>query len=73
MSTGKKTCLDYARERMDEILANHKLTTLTSDQEEEVEKVLEEARKYYKEKGLITGEEMAVYRKGMQSPNYPHE
>jgi hypothetical protein len=35
--------------------------------------VLEEARNYYREKGLITEEEMAVYRKAMQSPNYPFE
>ncbi len=73
MSTGKKTCLDYARERMDEILTEHEPTPLTSDQEEEVEKVLEEARNYYKEKGLITEEEMAVYRKSMQSSKYPYE
>jgi trimethylamine--corrinoid protein Co-methyltransferase len=73
MSTGKKTCLDYARERMDEILANHKPTPLTSNQEEEVERVLEEARKHYKERVLITDEEMSTYRKSMQSPNYPYE
>jgi trimethylamine--corrinoid protein Co-methyltransferase len=72
MSTGKKTCMDYARERMDEILANHKPKPLTSSQEEAVEKVLEEARKYYQGKGLITQEEMATYRKSMQLPNYPY-
>ena len=73
LRTGKKTCLDYARERMDAILSSHKTTPLTSNQEEEVEKVLEEARKYYKKKGLITNEEMSAYRKSMRSRNYPYE
>ena len=73
MSTGKKTCLDYARERTDEILANHKTAPLTSNQEEGVERVLEEARKYYEQKDLITQEEMSTYRRSLQSPNYPYE
>ncbi len=73
LRTGKKTCLDYARERMDAILSSHKTTPLTSNQEEEVEKVLEEARKYYKKRGLITNEEMSTYRKSMRSHNYPYE
>jgi len=30
-------------------------------------------RKFYKERGLITEEEMATYRKSMKSPNYPYE
>jgi trimethylamine--corrinoid protein Co-methyltransferase len=73
MNTGKKTCLDYARERMEEILATHKPMPLTHGQEEDVERVLKEARKHYKERGLITDEEMATYEKSMQSPNYPYE
>ena len=72
MDSGKKTCLDYAREKMEEILATHKPTPLTSSQEEDIERILEEARRYYKEKGLITDEEMAAYRKSMASPNYPY-
>ncbi len=73
MNKGKKVCLDYAKERMEEILATHKPTPLTPSQEEDVERVLEEARKFYKERGLITEEEMATYRKNMKSPNYPNE
>ncbi|MCK4581527.1 MAG: hypothetical protein KAU10_09245, partial [Dehalococcoidia bacterium] len=67
-----KGCLDYARQRMDEILATHRPTPLTPGQEEDVERILEEARQYYKEKGLISDEEMATYRKSMESPNYPY-
>ena len=73
MNKGKKLCLDYAMVRMEEILSTHKPTPLTPSQEEDVEMVLEEARKFYKEKGLITEEEMAKYRKSMKSPNYPYE
>jgi len=73
MNTGKKSCLDYAKERMEEILTTHKPIPLTPSQEEDLERILEEARKYYKERGLISEEEMATYRASMKSPNYPYE
>jgi len=53
MEKGKKSCIDYAKERMEEILATHKPTPLTDDQENAIENILEEARNYYKEKGLM--------------------
>jgi len=53
MKTGEKDCLDYARERMEEILSTHKVLPLTASQEEDIERILEEARKYYREKGLM--------------------
>jgi len=56
---------------MEEILATHKVMPLTSGQEGDVERILEEARNYYKKKGLISEGEMAVYRESMKSPNYP--
>jgi len=73
MTTGKKSCLDYARERMKEILATHKPIPLIPSQEEDLERILEEARRYYKERGLILEKEMAAYRASMKSPNYPYE
>ena len=72
MKTGKKGCLNYAKERAEEILATHKPTPLTPGQEEEVERILEEARKYYRKKGLISEDEMATYRESMKSPDYPY-
>jgi trimethylamine--corrinoid protein Co-methyltransferase len=72
MSTGKKSAIDYAKERMEEILATHKPTLLTSSQEEDIERILEEAKEYYKERGLISEEELATYRKSMISPDYPY-
>ena len=73
MNTGKKGCLDYARDRMEHILATHKPTPLTPGQEEDVERILEEARNYYQERGLIPDDEMATYRNSMKSSNYPYE
>jgi len=73
MKSGKKSCLDYARERMEQILATHKPTPLTSRQEEDIERILEEARQHYKDRGLISAEEMATYRASMKSPDYPYE
>ena len=70
--TGKKSALDYAKERMEEILATHKPTPLTPSQEEEVERILKEAREYYKKKGLISDAEWEVYMKTLESPNYPY-
>ncbi|MEA1964073.1 MAG: trimethylamine methyltransferase family protein [Candidatus Aerophobetes bacterium] len=53
MKKGKKSCLDYAKEKMDEILATHKPIPLTEDQDNEIERILEEARKYYQERGML--------------------
>ncbi len=49
----KKSCIDYAKKKMEEIIATHKTKPLTASQEEDIEKILKEARKYYKEKGLL--------------------
>ena len=53
MESGKKSALDYARERMEEILATHKPEPLTPKQEEDVARILEEARQYYRSNGLM--------------------
>jgi len=53
MAKGKKTAIDYAKARVEEILATHKPTPLTSSQEAEIERILEEARSYYKQKGML--------------------
>ena len=54
INTGKKSCLNYAKERMEKILATHKPIPLTPSQEEDIERILEE--------------EMASHRKSMKSP-----
>jgi trimethylamine--corrinoid protein Co-methyltransferase len=52
LKTGKKTALDYARERADELLASWE-SKLPPGKEEEVDKILDDCREWYKKKGLI--------------------
>jgi trimethylamine--corrinoid protein Co-methyltransferase len=51
LKTGKKTALDYARQRADQLLAEYR-PSLTPAQETQLDSILEEARTYYKERGL---------------------
>lgn len=53
LNTGKKTVLDIAKKRYEEILATHKPASLTAEQDKEIDRVLKEATDYYKKKGLI--------------------
>jgi trimethylamine--corrinoid protein Co-methyltransferase len=46
--TGKKGCVDYAKERLEQILATHEPVPLTPEADAEIERILDEARKYYK-------------------------
>ncbi|MBA7605886.1 Glycine betaine methyltransferase [subsurface metagenome] len=74
MKSGKKHCLDYAKERMEKILATHKVSIpLTPGQEDDIGRILNEARKYYRKKGMISDEEWEVYKKKvLESPDYPY-
>ena len=49
---GKKSALDYAKVKVEEMLANYQ-HDLAEDKEEELDRILEEARRYYEKKGLI--------------------
>lgn len=51
LKTGKKTIIDHAKEKMEEILNGHRVSIpLTDSQEKDIETILAEARKYYKDK-----------------------
>jgi len=50
---GKKDAFALAKERFKEILATHEPTPLSKEQDKDIEKILEEARKHYINKGLI--------------------
>lgn len=51
LAEGKKTTIDLAKEKMQEILTTHKVSIpLTGSQEEEIERILAEAREFYKER-----------------------
>jgi trimethylamine--corrinoid protein Co-methyltransferase len=62
LQNGKKSCIDYARERMEEIIATHKPMPLTTQQEDDLERILEEARAHYQKTGQISDAEMDAYR-----------
>lgn len=53
LQTGRKSVIDKAKERMEEILTTHTPKPITPEQDKEIDKILTEARKYYKNKGLL--------------------
>jgi hypothetical protein len=54
MEKGKKSALDYAGERMREILETHRVSLpLTPSQEEDIQRIIREAKEFYTQKGLI--------------------
>ena len=54
MEKGKKSALDYAEERMRKILETHRVSLpLTPSQEEDIERIIREAKGFYTQKGLI--------------------
>jgi trimethylamine--corrinoid protein Co-methyltransferase len=71
VNSGKKSCLEYAKTRMDEILTTHVPNPLNPKQEKIVEDVLKEAREYYRKKGKISDSEWSNYMRDIKSPDYP--
>ncbi len=53
INTGRKTVVDIAKEKYEEIISTHKPLPLTPEQDKEIDMILNEATKYYREKGLI--------------------
>jgi trimethylamine--corrinoid protein Co-methyltransferase len=72
MAKGKKNALDYAKERMDEILATHRPMPLTPEQEQAIEDVLKEAREHYRKEGMISDEDWEEYKGVMGKVHYPY-
>ncbi len=50
---GKKTNLDYAKEKYEEILATHKPVPLPEDKRKAIDEIAKEARVYYQKKGML--------------------
>jgi len=48
VAQGKKSALDHAKARLEDILATHEPERLSSSQEDDVRRILEEAREYYR-------------------------
>ncbi|UCB45834.1 MAG: trimethylamine methyltransferase family protein [Spirochaetota bacterium] len=53
MKADKKTAIEYAKDRVEEILSSHRVPPLAKDQDEEINNILKEAQEYYKKKGLL--------------------
>jgi trimethylamine--corrinoid protein Co-methyltransferase len=49
---GKKSALDHAKERVEEILATYE-PPLGEEKEQELDRILEEAKQYYQSKGML--------------------
>ena len=58
---GKPTALENARRIAKELISTHKPIPLTEGQEEDVARILNDAREYYRKKGMISDQEMATY------------
>jgi len=50
---GKKDAIALARERVEEILATHQPKPLTPEQDKAIDEILDEARSFYRQKGMI--------------------
>ena len=50
---GRKNALDIAKEKTKEILETHEPAVLDEEKSSEVDRILKEARNYYKDKGMI--------------------
>jgi trimethylamine--corrinoid protein Co-methyltransferase len=53
LNTGKKTVVDKAKEKYEEIISTHKPAPLTPEQDKDIDRILEEGTEYYRKKGLL--------------------
>ena len=53
VKAGRKSVIQKATERKEEILATHKVAALPEDQEKAIDEILEEAKTYYEQKGML--------------------
>ena len=57
---------------MQDIIETYNPPALSDNEEDAIEKILEEARQYYRKKGLISDKEWDAYKKDLKSPEYPY-
>lgn len=67
VQSGKPSLLTRAREKVDYILATHKPTALSGDQEDAIAEILAEARQHYRAQGLIAEEEWGPYMDALEA------
>jgi trimethylamine--corrinoid protein Co-methyltransferase len=66
LKSGKKDMLARAKEKVGEILETHRPLPLTDDQERGIQDVLQEAREYYRGRGMISDDEWAEYMQTLE-------
>jgi len=65
---GKKNALNYAKERLKEILATHEVSVpLTEEQDRDINNIIEEAMVYYRGKGMLSEQDVIQCRKTWKS------
>ena len=52
-TAGRKSVIDKAKVRLEEIMETFKPTPVTAEEDKEIDRILKEARKYYKGRGLL--------------------
>lgn len=72
LKSGQKSILENAQDKYQYIIENHQPTPLTTQQEATIEDILNDARNYYKDAGLISQDEWDIYQEDLNSPNYPY-
>ena len=64
---GKVDILTHTKNKIQEILETHKPKPLNAREEEIIDRIMKEAREYYKKQGLISSEEWSLYMKTLKS------
>ncbi len=68
---GRQGIVEKASEKVRAILEKHNAPELSKENESALEDILQEARKYYYKKGLISEEEWKIYQEDICSSEYP--
>jgi trimethylamine--corrinoid protein Co-methyltransferase len=50
---GKQSMIDRAKERMEELLSTHKPRPVSAREDEDIQRILEDAQRYYSKRGLL--------------------
>lgn len=64
---GKKDMLILAQEKMARVLEEHQPIPLTASEEQEIEEILIEARRYYRDRGVINDADWAEYMRTLEA------
>ncbi len=71
-ASGEKSILESAENRMKNLLEKHTVPSISPEQEQQLEDILQDARNWYRKTGRITEEEWKIYQEDLCSPDYPY-